>query len=527
MLILEIAMPSFHQILIQLRNDLGYRKDEGGLCILYAEKAMDAFLVGEYDSVFKRRCQYIEQKYAQIPALLKQVKEANKALCRLHVRGFFARSITTDRSPLQSGITEEERQMILDVASFIEQGDLYMHPMYFAGVFGRVLNQSDIEAISSYAQSVALEKVGGRVCLVSFVGSYSQHEFITYLQQLNSLAQQSVHDFVLDLRSNNHCIALCYSAFQKHWQIMDANQPDIAPIAIHEQSIPDLSQALLDAFLHQEGPVTFQTLLFTTREKKPLMDRLVNTWKENEVITALHGLTDTHSSRESGQGTSLAWFAARAGDDAMLKEIITVTPLTQLQWERILFTAVFNGHIKVVHFLLESNPTNSLLIDLKKLRQGPNLLWIATENGHLDLVKLFWDLKTSTSDVIFDPYIVRKNGETLWSIAAQNGHFNVLRFLLNQLLLELTASPSHLMIDQLCLSNTVVNPLWIAAEQGHIDVVRLLLEMRTPVGGFLFPPLQKNSQDETALSIAIRQGHIDVVLLLLKTKDSDKAIFLL
>jgi hypothetical protein len=85
----------------------------------------------------------------------------------------------------------------------------------------------------------------------------------------------------------------------------------------------------------------------------------------------------------------------------------------------------------------------------------------------------------------------------LW-VAAQNGQVDVVR-----LLLEARAS-----VD-LARSSDQVTPLLIAASEGHVDVVRLLLEARASVD------LAKKDQ-MTPLWVAASEGHVDVVRLLLE-----------
>src|SRR3990167_7112873 len=212
-------MPTFHEILIKLRNDLGYRgASDEGVCVLYAEKAIDAFLVGEYKTVFKKRCEYIKSNYGQIPALLQRIKEETKAGLKANPAAFFqaeSRGGGLSRTPPQKPITEETRQMIYEVAAFIEQGELYLNPDVYSGVFGQLLSQTHTQIISRYAQSDVLEGLGGRACLASFIGVYTQPELIQYMRQLNQLAKVCLHDFAVSLGSDNHRIGLCYSHLQE------------------------------------------------------------------------------------------------------------------------------------------------------------------------------------------------------------------------------------------------------------------------------------------------------------------------
>jgi len=77
-------MLSLHNILIQLRNNLGYIKEDEGVCVLYAETAMDAFLLGEYGA-FKTRCDYIKNNHQHLPAVFKRIEEENRLNARFFV----------------------------------------------------------------------------------------------------------------------------------------------------------------------------------------------------------------------------------------------------------------------------------------------------------------------------------------------------------------------------------------------------------------------------------------------------------
>ena len=128
----------------------------------------------------------------------------------------------------------------------------------------------------------------------------------------------------------------------------------------------------------------------------------------------------------------------------------------------------------------------------------PTPLFVATEHGHLQVIRLLLEANADKEKALED-------GATPLFIAAQNGHLEVVR-----LLLQASADKDKAFQDG-------ATPLFVAAQNGQLEVARLLLEAKADK--------EKALEDgATALFIAAQNGHLEVVLLLLEANaDNDKA----
>ncbi|KTC99374.1 ankyrin repeat domain-containing protein [Legionella erythra] len=118
------------------------------------------------------------------------------------------------------------------------------------------------------------------------------------------------------------------------------------------------------------------------------------------------------------------------------------------------------------------------------------LLWIACQNGHLDVVKALInaraDVKAYTND-----------GSTPLHIACQNGHLDVVKTLI-------TARAQV----NLARTDDGATPLWIACYNGHLDVVKTLITARADVNQAL------TTTGITPHDIARKRGHTEIARLL-------------
>lgn len=129
----------------------------------------------------------------------------------------------------------------------------------------------------------------------------------------------------------------------------------------------------------------------------------------------------------------------------------------------------------------------------KQNNSGETALYVAAENGHVDLVKemiKYHDAGLAGTKA--------KNDYDAFHIAAKQGDLEVLKVLLDAI------SELSMTVD---LSNTTA--LHTAAAQGHIEVVNFLLEE----GSNLATIARKNGK--TALHSAARHGYLEVVRALL------------
>jgi uncharacterized protein len=153
-----------------------------------------------------------------------------------------------------------------------------------------------------------------------------------------------------------------------------------------------------------------------------------------------------------------------------------------------LWIASQQGHADVVKLLLSKGAE----VNVRRNEDGITAVYIASLNGHADVVALLLengadvDMKKTTNGIT-----------ALWA-ASRNGHADVVK-----LLLEKGADVN--------VKDSIygVTALYITSQNGHSDVVKLLLEKGADVN-------MKEIDGTTALWIAAQQGHADVVKLLLE-----------
>ncbi|KAF7667000.1 hypothetical protein LDENG_00084400 [Lucifuga dentata] len=170
--------------------------------------------------------------------------------------------------------------------------------------------------------------------------------------------------------------------------------------------------------------------------------------------------------------------------------------------------AALNGHSEVVEVLLRNEALTNIADN-----KGCYPLHLAAWKGDQRIVRLLIHQGPSHPKLNeqsslahkefkrcgpFDPYINAKNNdnETPLHCAAQYGHFEVVRMLLEEL------------TDPTMRNNKFETPLDLAALYGRLEVVKLLLTAHPNL-------LSCNTKKHTPLHLASRNGHLSVVEVLL------------
>lgn len=498
-------MLSFHEILIELRKALGYEENKGGggLCTLYAEKGIDAFLVGEYETVFFKRCEYIEEHYKSIPVLLQQARKE-------------IRVMMGSSSDKQEKLSDDERQMISDIAAFYDQGELYMYTHWHSDVFNTFLRQHNIQEISQYAQSDALEKLGGRVCLATFFGMYTLDELTQYAELFNELAKGSKHNFSISLACDNHRIGLCYSYERNGWLLINANEPFRDIIPANKESNVILAQSILSAFFDRElGISGFQTQIFTTGHQQESMQKSVDVLLDNERFKALHEINLKHITKQSKRGTTLVWLAARAGDIAALTKILefglTVALNLPSSGATPVFIAAQDGQFEVLQILLDAKIYNGHNVDFHQPSGDSTPMLVAAREGHAETLNVLFAAGESLNQEL-------PTGETVAFLAASYSRLAVLQFLADA---KMPDGSSAVDFNKRRPKDGAT-PAMIAAQDGNVGALQILIDAKTadgepavdfelslPVGG------------ETAVFMAAQRGHNEALRMLINAKTSN------
>ncbi|KAK7245225.1 hypothetical protein RIF29_40060 [Crotalaria pallida] len=157
-------------------------------------------------------------------------------------------------------------------------------------------------------------------------------------------------------------------------------------------------------------------------------------------------------------------------------------------------SAIRAGNLELVQQIISENGDEELKKLLSKQNNsGETPLYVAAENGHLDIVKEL--IRYHDIGLVG---LKARNGFDAFHIAAKNGELEILK-VFTEAIPEVSMT-----VD---LSNTTA--LHTAAAQGHIDVVNFLLEK----GSSLVTIAKSNGK--TVLHSAARNGHVEIIKALL------------
>ena len=505
-------MPSFHDILIQLRDGYGFAGGETarGLCAFYAEKGIDAFLVGEYQTTFKKRYRYIKSHYTAWPSLFHKAKEASRSL---------------SQQPGTALLKDKDFDKIFDVAAFLEQGELYQNPSNYSDVFGQSLTQLRAQEISVYAQSEGLEKCGGRVCLASFFGIYSPEELLDYVALMNNFAKTGASDFALSLLNDRHRIALCYSHAKQGWWIININEPllPIVSAPIDDNFDSDLASELYLAFYVPPPPIEhcgFVTHLYTTGSQQQSMQVHVDQLMASDRFNLLHRITPIRANQIDANGATLALLASMMDDSVVCKEIVKIGALesfnqpTKQYGATPILMAAKNGHAATVQALVEAKTLEGeFVVDLNHASEdGVTAAHFAAREGYTTILKILVDAKTWDGKAAANFNMADKNGQTPIFLAAYGGHAEAL-----QVLVDAKTSDGKAAVNvNVSSTKSGSTPLLIAASKGHLDALRVLIGVKMPDGKTATDLNQPNKGGFSPLQLAAFNGHYGIVSLLIK-----------
>ena len=150
------------------------------------------------------------------------------------------------------------------------------------------------------------------------------------------------------------------------------------------------------------------------------------------------------------------------------------------------YKAVEEGDTETVKKLIRSQNVNVNKADIN----GSTPLFMAAQNGHLEVLKLLIEQEASIDQIDTDRW-------TPLLVAVANGHLEVVK-----LLIEKGASIHQIRTDGW-------TPLLLAAQNGHLEVAKLLIEKEASID-------QIDTEGWTPLLVAVENGHLEVAKLLIE-----------
>ncbi|XP_069477814.1 serine/threonine-protein phosphatase 6 regulatory ankyrin repeat subunit B-like isoform X2 [Ambystoma mexicanum] len=213
------------------------------------------------------------------------------------------------------------------------------------------------------------------------------------------------------------------------------------------------------------------------------------------------------------EGSTCAHIAAAKGSVAVIKELLkfnkvgVTTARNKTNDSTPLHLAAAGGHAEVVKVLLEMGASAS-----DENGEGMTAIHLAAKNGHIPVLET---LRGSISLKITS----RKTGLTALHVAAHFGQVDFVREILTKVPATMCSEPpkpaSEVMPSKEQCSESGYTPLHLAAQSGHENLVRLLLN---------YPGVQADTptsvQGSTPLHLAAQNGHTPVVGLLLSKSTS-------
>lgn len=136
--------------------------------------------------------------------------------------------------------------------------------------------------------------------------------------------------------------------------------------------------------------------------------------------------------------------------------------------------------------------------------QEQAIVYDACKNGRIESLKSI--LQRLSSNIIFDLIHAKTNGATPLIMAARNGHYEVVKYLIEECKADFT-QPGCVKFDGETIEGAP--PLWCAAAAGHLEIVEYLVEKGADVN-------QTTYTNSTPLRAACFDGHYAIVEFLVK-----------
>jgi ankyrin repeat protein len=469
-----------HSCIIQRMRALGFESNGPGICFGFAQTAKLFILSGKKTSQILYDTLFLIKSLTVKDLLLMKNAYDNRQL-----------------SP------EQEKQYLNILALFngIElefQGGNYPHLL--EKKFS--LQHENPSWVTPLIQPITLEKKGGETNILSFTGAYTPRELSIYFEKLrNSLKERKCIDelVALTLSSSDHTISIIYDCLEDTWEILDANKTPSTHKELKTQLISgntDISKEIANCFFSKNGEAIFQTQVSSSRDSKTMVESAILAWKKE--LTPLHMVTLEKINMRDYKNASWLFTAAKVGEVETVEKLISyganVNSEALDQSISPLYIATQNGHLKIIKILLSQL---KLKPNIRKKDEGYTPFYTAVQLGRLKILKLFIESKLEEK---FNPNLASYDGETPIMIAAEEGYYSIVEFLLKIESIQLGATDKG------------VTALMISIQNMHFDISLAILKKKSY-------EIDPNIQDKLGLTVlhwASTKGHVEIINELLK-----------
>ncbi|KAK2157499.1 hypothetical protein LSH36_190g04012 [Paralvinella palmiformis] len=244
--------------------------------------------------------------------------------------------------------------------------------------------------------------------------------------------------------------------------------------------------------------VADELVTFITREKSHLDAVMLVNQQNVEGETPIHyagELTKNHAHHEFEDTDMMKLLLLYDGDVNLQTKLTQETPLH--------YCARAGNADIMIEIVKHIGPSKTQSAVNKQAKNGWSPLLVASEQGHLDIVKIL--LKHNARVDVFD-----EHGKAALHLAGENGHEGVADVLLWHRAFvnaksKLGVTPLHLAAENGYMKLQGQTPLHLAAENDHSDVVKLFLKHRPEL------VTMANTNGMTCAHIAASKGSVAVV----------------
>ena len=333
--------PTYHGKIMDLGYSLGYfhdvaptREELNGICQGFTRKWCEACLLHE-DEVFEQRVQQILSSpptLEEVESIKEKIKDAGRAY-----------------SP--ENLTQKEKDT-LDILALFENIAIFQEPALHTDLFGKPLEQWNVEQISEFASSDNIAEQGGLTNVRTELGIYNVRTYSAFLGEVEKACITSCDKgdiIAINLANEKHAIGLTYTVGEG-WCFMDINQFPPTRIGIFPGDkfmlAKYIGSSLADSAFFTEQLIVTNVILPMNHEKR------------QQLSTELEEVSNTLAQQPITEKDTfiLLNFAILLNEVELCNKLAKVPTVLDKDGLTAIFMAAQVNHTQVLKILLENMP---------------------------------------------------------------------------------------------------------------------------------------------------------------------------